>query len=823
MESESRELVPGIFIHKSYISSSSIPGAIGTYIWNIEVKTMSVITLNLSFENSENIQIENNNNSEILITINPYENKQIVKITLFQDWVLNPKFQLKLNVPSKEIQENFIKNDKKINNENLKKCLDNFKFIQLENYQINEIEKLFTEKKIDKFVDFDFQPNDLSMISKKFSKDGTEIKDILDYIIDWRRPENFILLNDEKNEVYNIINDNPEPNDIIQEILPDHNFSSSISCIAEKPNLIKRLIINNKKVSKFGFYIINLCINGLWKKIFIDDLFPCIPKSNPMITHSPSNEIWILLLEKALAKVFDSYYDLLYVEKCDFLLFLTGCPSFYFLTEELVRNGINEFYDKIYDYVCNKNYLVMALKKNNDGDNENEENSNLNNSIIVYDFGYTILDILDKGNIKFFLMRKVIFQQEKEELIETYHNQIVNKFPDLKNILIPGTIIFSLEDFIKEFTNINVCYCKNWEENRIKGLFILSNENNKNNKNNNIISKYYYQFELKQNSNIIISLFQDEDKLKQNESRKPLMDISLTILKFDKNTNEINHIQTIDFSITPSIQMELNLTSGNYIIFPRTSGCFIGKINDNFSMRNTSLKDENGQLSKIFINVIKDIFERYDFFQNNILSYKEFHSLIEKMRNSRIDENELKKIFNEYSFNQNGICLKCLIKYFKDILSQNENLMREYLKNLGYDNDLYCNKYRNFVIVLHSNIQVNVNLYETLNSGINEKVNKILLKHFGEIKKNNNENIIPILLRSKLNESIITLGCKNKSMNKLKVTVGIKNLNGLIFGISNENTKIINGNDYEYFFQFYIQNPNDLENIDFNIQSSIIS
>ena len=83
MESESRELVPGIFIHKNYISSSSIPSAIATYIWNIEVKTMSVITLNLSFENSENIKIENNKNSEISIIINPFENKEIVKITLF--------------------------------------------------------------------------------------------------------------------------------------------------------------------------------------------------------------------------------------------------------------------------------------------------------------------------------------------------------------------------------------------------------------------------------------------------------------------------------------------------------------------------------------------------------------------------------------------------------------------------------------------------------------------------------------------------------------------------------------------------------------------
>ena len=68
----------------------------------------------------------------------------------------------------KKYKKILLKMIKKINNENLKKCLDNFKFIQLENYQINEIEKLFTEKKIDKFVDFDFQPNDLSMISKKF-------------------------------------------------------------------------------------------------------------------------------------------------------------------------------------------------------------------------------------------------------------------------------------------------------------------------------------------------------------------------------------------------------------------------------------------------------------------------------------------------------------------------------------------------------------------------------------------------------------------------------------------------------------------------------
>ena len=85
----------------------------------------------------------------------------------------------------------------------------------------------------------------------------------------------------------------------------------------------------------------------------------------------------------------------------------------------------------------------------------------------------------------------------------------------------------------------------------------------------NIISKWYYYIKLEKKTNIIISLFQEE------ETRKNLLDIALTILIQDKKTNEISHYQSLDYNKISLIQIELNLEPGNYIILPRTSDCFL--------------------------------------------------------------------------------------------------------------------------------------------------------------------------------------------------------------------------------------------------------
>jgi len=55
------------------------------------------------------------------------------------------------------------------------------------------------------------------------------------------------------------------------------------------------------------------------------------------------------------------------------------------------------------------------------------------------------------------------------------------------------------------------------------------------------------------------------------------MDISISVLKQNTNMNEIEHLESLDFTISSNAQLEINLPPGNYIILPRTTGCFFGR------------------------------------------------------------------------------------------------------------------------------------------------------------------------------------------------------------------------------------------------------
>ena len=51
-----------------------------------------------------------------------------------------------------------------------------------------------------------------------------------------------------------------------------------------------------------------MCLNGIWEEIVMDDLIPCTKYSKkPAFNRSKSNELWVILIEKAWAKVHGSY------------------------------------------------------------------------------------------------------------------------------------------------------------------------------------------------------------------------------------------------------------------------------------------------------------------------------------------------------------------------------------------------------------------------------------------------------------------------------------------------------------------------------------
>lgn len=119
----------------------------------------------------------------------------------------------------------------------------------------------------------------------------------------WTRPDQIFQ---GRYSVYDKI----ESSDIIQGLLGDCYLMAAISSISNIPQRLERVFLT-KKVNANGIYIVALCINGLWEEVIMDDRFPCDGSSGrPTFCQSNTNEIWVMLLEKAWAKIHGGYFNI---------------------------------------------------------------------------------------------------------------------------------------------------------------------------------------------------------------------------------------------------------------------------------------------------------------------------------------------------------------------------------------------------------------------------------------------------------------------------------------------------------------------------------
>jgi len=149
------------------------------------------------------------------------------------------------------------------------------------------------------------------------------------------------------------------------------------------------------------------------------------------------------------------------------------------------------------------------------------------------------------------------------------------------------------------------------------------------------------------------------------------MDISISILKQDLNHNEITHIESLDFTISPNAQVEINLPPGNYIILPRTTGCFFARPFDKLGDEaiNELYNYDTQTPNPVFISTIKDIFKKFDMLLNRELRYSEFRGFWECITNSPISKEEFEEsILSKYTSSNLGITEKGFISFFLDNL-----------------------------------------------------------------------------------------------------------------------------------------------------------
>ncbi|KAL7720043.1 Calpain [Entamoeba marina] len=136
------------------------------------------------------------------------------------------------------------------------------------------------------FTDSQFTA-DLSSIGK--------IDSIIPSDLTFLRPNEFM-------KKVNLYEDGIDPTDIQQGCLGDCYFLASLAALAEFPKRIKQLI----KPLGNGKYEIVMYYQGTLTSIIIDDLIPC-HQNQPFFSRNSGNELWVILIEKAYAKVVGNY------------------------------------------------------------------------------------------------------------------------------------------------------------------------------------------------------------------------------------------------------------------------------------------------------------------------------------------------------------------------------------------------------------------------------------------------------------------------------------------------------------------------------------
>jgi hypothetical protein len=123
------------------------------------------------------------------------------------------------------------------------------------------------------------------------------------------------------------------PNDLKQGSLGDCYFIAAISAVAENPFRVAKLILS-KDYNPFGVHAVTLFITGVWEEVIMDDLFPYDASAQqPAFSTSRTKDIWVMLLEKAFAKVNGGYKDIEAGFISEALLALTGAPVYTYFVQ----------------------------------------------------------------------------------------------------------------------------------------------------------------------------------------------------------------------------------------------------------------------------------------------------------------------------------------------------------------------------------------------------------------------------------------------------------------------------------------------------------
>jgi hypothetical protein len=201
----------------------------------------------------------------------------------------------------------------------------------------------------------------------------------------WLRPHEIFKCDYTEIKLFDTI----DPNDIKQGQLGNCYFLATLSALAEFPERVKR-IFTTLKTNKFGAYSVIIYINGIPTEVLVDDYFPCL-EGKPLFSKPVGNELWVMLLEKAWAKLFKEYTIAEGGLPHQAMEYLMGAPSQGFSDQE--KEG-NKFQDpeelgNLF-FECDRMGFLLSAGTKGQGEAKSDQG-------IVAGHAYTMMSVYDAG------------------------------------------------------------------------------------------------------------------------------------------------------------------------------------------------------------------------------------------------------------------------------------------------------------------------------------------------------------------------------------------------------------------------------------------